>query len=265
MEIIKFFNQDRLSLKIFRQVVFYSILLGLWQFFFNCKFWPSYLFPSPGMVWESLAAGVSDKSLLIGVGITLQRLLIGYGISVAFGILLGLVIGEIRVLDETLGGFFVGLQTLPSICWLPLAILWFGLNETAILFVIIMGSLLSVTMATDSGVKNIQPIYLRAGRNMGARGKDLFVQVILPAAMPSIAGGLKQAWSFAWRALMGAEIVFASMGLGHLLNVGRELNDMSQVVAVMFVIILIGVVTEMLVFGQFERKIRKIWGLQTNR
>lgn len=262
---LKFFNQDRLELKIFRQVIFYSLLFGLWQFLFSLKIWPSYLFPSPTQVGEALVAGFQDKSLLIGIGITMQRLLIGYGISVVFGIALGLVIGEIRVLDETLGGFFVGLQTLPSICWLPLAILWFGLNEAAISFVVIMGSLLSVTMATDSGVKNIQPIYLRAGRNMGAKGKDLFVHVILPAAMPSIAGGLKQAWSFAWRALMGAEIVFASMGLGHLLNVGRELNDMSQVMAVMFVIIVIGVVMEMLVFGQFEKKIRRTWGLQSAR
>ena len=186
----------------------------------------------------------------------------GYGISVFFGIVLGLLIGKIKVLDETIGGFVVGLQTLPSICWLPLAVLWFGLNESAIIFVVIMGSLLSVVIATDSGVKNIQPIYLRAGRNMGADGLCMFTQVVLPAALPSILMGLKQGWSFAWRSLMAGEILFMSLGLGHLLNVGRELNDMSQVIAVMIVIGCIGVFMDMIFFGLLERKVRRVWGLE---
>lgn len=255
-------KNNSLPMKIARQLAFYGLLLGIWQLLFNSKLWPQYLFPSPEQVLGTLADGFKDKSFLIGIAVSLKRILIGYGISVVFGVLLGLVIGKIRVLDETVGGFFVGLQTLPSICWLPLAILWFGLNESAILFVVIMGSLLSVTIATDSGVKNIQPIFIRAGRNMGASGVSLFLYVILPAALPSIVMGLKQGWSFAWRSLMAAEILFVSLGLGHLLNVGRELNDMSQVISVILVIIVIGVVMDMLVFGLLERRIRKIWGLE---
>lgn len=192
----------------------------------------------------------------------MKRLLIGYFISVIFGTLIGLVIGKIRVLDETVGGFFVGLQTLPSICWLPLAILWFGLSESAITFVVVMGSLLSVTIATDSGVKNIPPITLRAGQNFGAKGTKMFLNVVLPAALPSIVMGYKQGWSFAWRSLMAGEILFVSLGLGHLLNMGRELNDMSQVIAVMIVIVAIGIVMEMMVFGTVEKKVRIIWGLE---
>ena len=137
-----------------------------------------------------------------------------------------------------------------------------GLSEAAITFVVIMGSLLSVVIATDSGVKNIQPIYLRAGRNMGADGMCMFTQVVLPAALPSILAGLKQGWSFAWRSLMAGEILFVSLGLGHLLNMGRELNDMSQVIAVMIVIVAIGVTMDALVFGTLERRGRKIWGLE---
>ena len=258
----KFFAQDNVYLKIFRQAVFYGLLYAAWQGFASMKMWPSYLFPSPAQVWETLCSIFRDGSLWSGVGATMGRLLAGYGISVVFGVLLGLLIGKVRVLDETLGGFFVGLQTLPSICWLPLAILWFGLGESAILFVVIMGSLLSVSIATDSGVKNIQPLFLRAGLNMGAKGKDMFLQVVLPAAMPSILGGLKQGWSFAWRALMGAEIVFSTVGLGHLLNVGRELNDMSQVMAVMVVITAIGIFMDVLVFGALEKKVRRVWGLE---
>jgi NitT/TauT family transport system permease protein len=247
--------------KIVRQITFYALLLALWQALFSLKIWPQYLFPSPGMVWETLRDGFTNKTFLIGIGVSLKRLFIGYGISTLFGIALGLLIGKFKLLDETIGGFFVGMQTLPSICWLPLAILWFGLSEAAITFVVVMGSLLSITIATDGGVKSIQPIILRAGRNMGARGADMFLHVVLPAAFPSILMGLKQGWSFAWRSLMAGEILFVSVGLGHLLNMGRELNDMSQVIAVMIVIVAIGVAMDGLIFGSAERKVRQIWGL----
>ena len=255
-------NINNLFFKILRQIAFYVLLIALWQLLFGLRFWPRYLFPSPQQVLETLADGFRNKTFLIAIGISLRRLLIGYSISVFFGTILGLLIGKIKILDETVGGFIVGLQTLPSICWLPLAILWFGLNESAITFVVVMGSLLSITMATDSGVKNIQPIYLRAGLNMGASGTRMFTDVVLPAALPSILMGLKQGWSFAWRSLMAGEILFVSLGLGHLLNMGRELNDMSQVIAVMIVIICIGVFMDMLVFGLMEKRVRQIWGLE---
>lgn len=251
-----------LFLRILRQLVFYALLVSLWQFLFSLKLWPQYLFPSPLQVGETLLNGFRDKSFLIGVAVSLRRLLVGYGISVIFGVSLGLLIGKVKVLDETVGGFFVGLQTLPSICWLPLAILWFGLSESAITFVVVMGSLLSITIATDTGVKNIQPLYLRAGRNMGAEGGRMFLHVILPAAFPTILSGFKQGWSFAWRSLMAGEILFVSMGLGHLLNMGRELNDMSQVIAVMIVIVAIGVLMDMGVFGILEARVRRVWGLE---
>jgi NitT/TauT family transport system permease protein len=249
-------------IKILKQFIFYAILVFLWQFLFSLKLWPQYLFPSPGQVLQTLGEGFKNASFLFAIGISMKRLLIGYGISVLFGTAFGLLIGKVKTLDETIGGFLVGLQTLPSICWLPLAILWFGLNESAIIFIVIMGSLLSITIATDGGVKNIQPIFLRAGRNMGARGTQMFLEVVLPASLPSILMGLKQGWSFAWRSLMAGEILFVSLGLGHLLNMGRELNDMSQVIAVMIVIVVIGVVMDMLVFGMLELKVRKIWGLE---
>ena len=142
-------------IKIFRQIVFYALLVALWQFLFNLKLWPQYLFPSPGQVLETLSEGFKNKTFFIAIGVSLRRLLVGYSISVVFGTLLGLLIGKVSTLDETVGGFFMGLQTLPSICWLPLALLWFGLSESAIIFVVVMGSLLAVTIATDSGVKNI--------------------------------------------------------------------------------------------------------------
>ena len=155
----------------------------------------------------------------------------------------------------------LGLQVLPSICWLPLAILWFGLNEQAIQFVVVMGAFLSIAIATDSGIRNIPPIYVRAAETMGIGGFSLYRRVILPAAFPSIITGMKLGWSFAWRSLMAGELLFVSVGLGNLLQVGRELHDIAQVVAVMIMIVTIGLFFDRLIFAELEKRVRLKWGV----
>jgi NitT/TauT family transport system permease protein len=206
-------------------------------------------------------AGFQDNSFTIGILVSMKRVLIGYGLSVAGGLLIGLAIGRVKVLDETIGTIVLGFQALPSICWLPIALLWFGLSESAIVMVVVLGSLFAVTIGVDSGVKNVPPIYLRAARTMGAGGFDLYTKVIIPAAMPSIISGLKQGWSFAWRALMAGELLYVSIGLGHLLTMGRELNDISQIIAVMIIIIVIGITVDRFVFTKLENRVRERWGL----
>jgi len=212
-------------------------------------------------VAKALLSGFQDRSFLIGMGVSIQRILIGYFISLVFGVILGILIGRFKLLDETVGSLITGLQVLPSICWLPLAILWFGLNEQAIQFVIIMGAFFSIAIATDSGIRNIPPIYLRAAKTMGIKGMDLYTRVIFPAALPSIATGMKLGWSFAWRSLMAGELIFVSVGLGHLLQTGRELNDMAQVMAVMITIMMVGLIFDRFIFAQFEKRLRRQWGM----
>lgn len=250
--------------KIIRQIIFYSSLLILWEVLVLLKFWPEYVFPSPLKVFATLISGFRDSSFLIAIGISLKRIVIGYGISIVLGGMLGILMSRYKLVDDTLGGLVLGLQTLPSICWLPLALLWFGLNENAIIFVVIMGSLFSITIATDSSIRNVPSLYIKAGKNMGAKNMTLFWEVILPATLPSIIPGLKQGWSFAWRSLMAGELLFVSLGLGYLLMTGRELNDMSQVIAVMFTIALISIMVDKLVFGRIELGIRRKWGTERN-
>lgn len=240
---------------------FYLLLVLLWAAASRAGIWESYEFPSPEAVVRTLWAGLLDGSFLIGIAVSMKRILIGYSLSVIAGTALGILIGSVKLLEETLGSLIQGLQALPSICWLPLAVVWFGLNEGAILFVVIMGAILAVAIATDAGIKSVSPLYIRAARNMGVRGMALYWRVILPAAFPSIVTGMKLGWSFAWRALMAGELLFVGLGLGHLLVVGRDLNDMSQVVAVMLIIIAIGIVTDRLVFARLENHIRTRWGL----
>ncbi|MBI3914830.1 MAG: ABC transporter permease [Chloroflexi bacterium] len=243
------------------KIAFFVCLLALWQGLVQLGLWQEYIFPSPLGVARTLARGFQNGTLLIGIAVSLQRILIGFGISVVFGTVLGLLIGRIRLLQETIGALVLGLQALPSICWLPIALLWFGLSETAILFVVVMGALLSITLATEAGVRNTPPRYVHAARNLGARGWRIYLYVILPAALPAIISGLKLGWSFAWRSLMAAELLYVGLGLGQLLNMGRELNDMSQVVAVMLVIIAIGLTVDRFIFQPVESRVRERWGL----
>jgi len=250
-----------MSKRLIKLTVFYLLLIGIWQGLAFLKVWPEYIFPSPVGVLKTLIAGFEDKTFVIGILISMKRILIGYGISIALGLFIGLLIGRIKTLDETLGSLVLGFQALPSICWLPLALLWFGLSETAMQAVVILGSLFSIIIGADTGVKNVPPIYIRAARTMGARGLWLYTGVIIPAALPSIISGFKQGWSFAWRSLMAAELLYVGLGLGHLLMMGRELNDMNQVIAVMVVIIVIGVVVDRLIFAKIENKVRERWGL----
>ncbi len=244
------------------QVVFFLGVLGVWQGLVMLGVWPEFVFPSPLGVLKTLARGLQNGTFLIGTATSLQRIAFGFGLSAVFGILLGLLLGRVKLLHQTVGSAVLGLQALPSICWLPLALIWFGLSEQAILFVVVMGALLSITLATEGGVRNTPPVYMRAARNLGAKGWQLYALVILPAALPSIITGMKLGWSFAWRSLMAAELLYVSQGLGQLLTMGRDLNDMSQVISVMLLIIAIGLTMDRFFFSPIESRLRERWGLQ---
>lgn len=246
---------------IMKKVIFFTLLIGIWEVLFRVGIWPEYVLPSPVMVCKTLSRGFQDQSLLIGVAISMKRIAIGYGISLGVGIFLGLLVGRFRIFEDTVGSLISGLQTLPTICWLPLSLLWFGLNDRAIIFLVFMGAVLSIATGTDAGVKNVPPLYIRAAKTMGARRWKLYLEVIIPAALPHIIIGMKQGWSFAWRSLMAGELLIVCLGLGHLMMIGRELNDMSQVIAVMLVIIVIGILVDRLFFMKVERHIRERWGL----
>ncbi|HEY3291539.1 MAG TPA: ABC transporter permease, partial [Anaerolineae bacterium] len=221
------------------KVAFFLVLLAMWETLFRLRLWPPYVFPGPLEVMQSIVNGFGDGSYTLAILSSMRRIALGYSLSLLAGIPLGLVLGRVRFVQETVGTLVLGLQALPSICWLPLALLWFGLSESAILFVVVMGAVLSVTVATADGVRNTSPLYLRVARTMGVSRWHLYTGVILPAALPAILSGMKLGWSFAWRSLMAGELLYVSLGLGQLLTMGRELNDMSQVIATMVIIVAI--------------------------
>ncbi|MEG6584695.1 ABC transporter permease [Dendrosporobacter sp. 1207_IL3150] len=249
-----------------KKIAFYLILIAIWELAYKLgvdylRLWKPYVFPSPITVFKTMLDLIADSTLGIAVLASAKRIVIGYAISILIGAIVGFAIVRFKTLDENLSPLILGLQTLPSICWLPFAILWYGLNESAIIFVIAIGSAFAVSIAIESGIKNVNPLYLRAAKTMGAGGLKVYWNVIIPASLPTVVSGLKQGWSFAWRALMAGEMLFATKGLGQVLMVGRDLADISQVVAVMIVIVVLGVTVDKLIFGRIEVNIRRRWGL----
>ena len=246
-----------------RRVLFFVLLIALWEAVSRRGVWDPTLFPSPLAVGRTFLGLLEDGTLLGSVAVSLRRVMLGYLVSLLVGVPLGIALARSRLAEETVGSLVTGFQALPSICWLPLALLWFGLNDRAILFVVVMGSMVSIAIAVRDGVRNLPPTYVRAARTLGTRGLALTTQVLLPASLPAVMTGAKLGWSYAWRALMSGELLFVSLGLGHLLMAGRELSDMSQVLAVMAVIVALGLLADNMIFGSLERLVRRQWGLGT--
>ncbi len=247
-------------------ILFLIILVLLWQ----GGFWltvdvlgvfKSYSVPSPAGVAERFVELCSDGTLLKATGNSLLRGIAGFAVAVVIGVILGLLIHQIPYLQKHMKPLVLGVQTLPSVCWVPFSILWFGLSTQAILFVVVMGAAFSVAISVDNAIKNVPPIYRLAALTMGADKKQLYLHVILPASLPELITGLKQGWSFAWRALMAGEVMTTSIGLGQTLVMGRDLADINQVMLVMVIIVLVGVIIEKGIFSAIERRIMKKRGL----
>jgi len=251
--------------RLFIATLFFALLVLVWHLLVLTEVWSPVLLPGPGAVGVYLWQSVLDGTLAEASWITMTRLVIGYVIGCIIGLPLGIMTARSKTLNDTLGVLALGLQTLPSVCWVPLALLWFGQSESAMLFVVIMGTLWSVLIAVDNGVRNLPPIYTRAARTMGSTGFHTLRHVILPASMPYVISGMKQGWAFAWRSLMAAEIyvvILSGFGLGSLLHAGRELLRMDQVVGVMLVVVGVGLLADLIFFSPIERWLRRSRGLE---
>ena len=192
-------NLDELA----NTVLFIAVFIGIWQLIYLLGIWPKISLPSPFMVAESFYELLQNNMLIISIGMTLYRLTIGFVISIIMGMAVGFAMVKFSGFGKTMSSFAIGLQSFPSIAWVPFAILLIGLNDLGILFVVVLSSVFSVMISTYSGIRNIPIIYIRAAKNMGAKGFRLFRHLMIPAATPALIGGIKQAWSFAWHALIG--------------------------------------------------------------
>lgn len=249
-------------------ILFLILLVVLWQGIYwlgveVLALWKFYAVPSPVGVAERFVELVQDGTLGAATVNSLIRGVSGYAMAVVIGVSLGLLINHFKYLQKNLKPIVLGVQTLPSVCWVPFSILWFGLSTQAILFVVVMGAAFSIAISVDNAIKNIQPIYVRAALTMGASKRQLYTRVVFPAALPELVSGLKQGWSFAWRALMAGEVMTTSIGLGQTLITGRDLADINQVMLVMLVIVIIGILIDKCIFSVIEKHLLKKRGLWT--
>ncbi|MFE0188555.1 ABC transporter permease [Streptomyces sp. NPDC059008] len=242
-----------------------AIVLGLWQLAYHFELKAHYLLPSPVDVARSLQQKWLEGTLLNFVWTSVSRGALGFLASVALGTVLGLIVAKIKAVRAAIGPILSGLQSLPSVAWVPAAIIWFGLSDATIYAVVLLGAVPSIANGLVAGVDQISPLYLRAGRTIGATGLAGVRHVLLPAALPGYIAGLKQGWAFSWRSLMAAELIVNApdlgTGLGQLLEQGRELQDMSWVLGAILLILIVGIGIELLIFAPIERRVLRSRGL----
>jgi NitT/TauT family transport system permease protein len=239
--------------------------LVVWEAIASLNILPLYLFPGPTEVVPALVEFWNRTLLPRAIVATLQRLAVGFLISLVLGALLAFFMVRFTTFGKGIQPYILGLQTFPSIAWVPLALIWFGVSETTLLFVTIIGSVFGVSISFADALRTVPPVYLQAARNMGSDGMDLILRVTVPAALPHLISAAKVGWSFAWRSLMGAEIISSTVGLGFLLNVRATVPDIPGVMGLMLVILVIGIVVDQLAFSKIQEWASRRRGLLAHR
>ncbi len=241
----------------------FALFIGIWQLGAWIK-GKEYILPGPGLVIPRFFEDIGNGRLIDATTTTLGRAAFGFALALAIGMFVGLAVARNRILRAAFGSMISGLQTMPTIAWFPLAILLFGLKESAMNFVVVLGAAPAIANGIIAGVDHTPPILLRAGKVLGARGIAAYRHIILPAALPGFVAGLKQGWAFAWRSLMAGELILAfstKPALGYDLNINRELSDSEGMLSIMLAILIVGIVVDSAIFGRLDRAVRRRWGL----
>ncbi|RPF37125.1 ABC transporter permease [Streptomyces sp. TLI_185] len=250
--------------KILPPIIAIAVVLVAWSLLYPVVDDPSKL-PSPGAVWAEVEDQWLKGTLLDYIWGSVSRGLLGFLLALAIGTPLGLLVARVRFVRAAIGPILSGLQSLPSVAWVAPAVIWLGLNNSVMFTVILLGAVPSIANGLVSGVDQVPPLFLRAGRTLGATGLSGTWHIVMPAALPGYVAGLKQGWAFSWRSLMAAEIIAQSpdmgMGLGQLLEVGRTNSSMATVFLAILLILFVGIAIDLLIFSPLERWVLRSRGL----
>ncbi|WP_406144940.1 ABC transporter permease [Streptomyces sp. NBC_01012] len=251
--------------KVLPPVVAVVLVVLVWQVLVWAKVTDDYKLPPPSAVWDSLTDMWAKGTLLEVIWTSVSRGLLGFVMAVVIGTPLGLLVARVKLVRAAIGPILSGLQSLPSVAWVAPAIIWLGLDDKTMYAVILLGAVPSVANGLVSGVDQVPPLFLRAGRTIGATGLRGTVHIVLPAALPGYLAGLKQGWAFSWRSLMAAEIIASSpdlgLGLGQLLENGRNNFDMPGIFLAILLILFVGIAIDLLIFSPLERRVLRGRGL----
>ncbi|MGP3948811.1 ABC transporter permease [Streptomyces sp. 7N604] len=246
-----------------------ALVLVVWQLLVWAEAAPDYKLPSPSEVWGEVRDAWLQGALLDYIWTSVSRGLLGFLMALAIGTPLGLLVARVRFVRAAIGPILSGLQSLPSVAWVPPAVLWLGLNDSMMYAVILLGAVPSIANGLVAGIDQIPPLFLRAGRTLGATGLRGAWHIVMPGALPGYLAGLKQGWAFSWRSLMAAEIIASSpdlgVGLGQLLENGRNNASMSQVFLAISLILFVGIAIDLLIFSPLERRVLRSRGLLVTR
>jgi NitT/TauT family transport system permease protein len=241
-----------------------GLVIGIWELV-TLVGWKHYVLKGPGPVFADLWDQMQHAQLWQSIGVTLRTAALGYAAALVIGSVVGMLVARIPPLRAAVGSIITGLQSMPSVAWAPFGIILFGENTSAIMFVVILGAAPSIANGLISGVDYTPPLLLRAGKTMGLRGFALYRYLILPASLPAYVAGLKQAWAFAWRSLMAAELfvsIIGSISIGQLLETDQSNLDFTGASSIIIVILVIGIVVDT-VFSKIDLAIRRRRGLLT--
>ncbi|THA28057.1 ABC transporter permease [Streptomyces sp. A1277] len=242
-----------------------ALVLVVWQVLVWAEVTEDYKLPSPSAVWDSARDMWLRGTLLEVVWTSVSRGLLGFLLSVAIGTPLGLLVARVKFVRAAIGPILSGLQSLPSVAWVAPAVIWLGLDDKMMFAVILLGAVPSIANGLVSGVDQVPPLFLRAGRTLGATGLRGTWLIVMPAALPGYLAGLKQGWAFSWRSLMAAEIIASSpelgLGLGQLLENGRNNADMPGIFLAIILILFVGIAIDLLIFSPLERWVLRSRGL----
>lgn len=246
-----------------------AVFIAVWQVLWAAAIWPEYKLPAPLDVWRELTDIVVEGEIVEITWTSVHRAILGFLASVAIATPLGLLVAKVPVVRAAIGPLLAGMQSLPSVAWVPAAVLWFGLTDATIYFVVLLGAVPSIANGLVAGIDQVPPILPRVGQVMGAGRIDSARLILLPAALPGYLAGCKQGWAFSWRSLMAAEIIATSpqlgFGLGAYLKEGSDFTSMPVVIAAIFLILLVGVGIELLAFRPLERRVLRTRGLAPAR
>jgi sulfonate transport system permease protein len=255
----------RFTTSVLPPILFVVVLIAAWQLYVVIARPRPDIVPGPIDVVTAISQAWEAGRLQLAVVTSLERGVLGFLIAVVVGTPLGLLLAEVKPLRRAIGPIISGLQVLPSVAWVPAAIIWFGLTDATVYFVVLMGAVPSIVNGLISGVEQVPPQLRRVGTVLGAGPARLAALVVLPAALPGYVAGLKQGWAFSWRSLMAAEIIAVGgtigFGLGSMLDQSRELADLAGVLATILVILTIGILIELVVFAPLERRMLRRRGL----
>ncbi|MGM0943072.1 MAG: ABC transporter permease [Bacillota bacterium] len=244
-----------------KRIMFLIVVIGIWQFIYSLNIFEAIVFPSPITVATALYEGFTSGDLVKALGASFKHLLFGMSLAILFGTIIGVILGKSKQADETAGMYLIALQSIPSIVWVPLAIMLFGFTEFSVIFVVVLGGTFVMAINVRSAIQNVSPQLIRAAKTMGTQGLRLFYRVEVPAGIPYFMTGIRLAWAFSWRALMAGELLSNGPGLGYSLSYAQDYDRMDQVIGIIIIIGVIGAIVDHFVFSKLEHTVMKRWGL----